>query len=187
MDRLLLDRWTDTLAFRCLLLLSALAVLPVLAAGVLTTVIGGAAMLYSRAAIELEQAVFGLLALGGMLGFVGYLRAHVAKRDPERLSVTTTLMFLAAGVVTALVVVGFAVAGVLDVWKAPWNARPLVVGSALFAAANLTWAIGGVAWMVRLPRLYAEDTGRVFDGLPVVLMFVSLALAISAALAATTV
>ena len=186
MDRPLLDRWTDTAAFRCLLLLSALAVLPVLAAGVLTTVIGGAAMLYSRTAIELEQAVFGLLSLGGMLGFIGYLRAHLAKTDPERLSMTTTLMFLAAGVVTALVVVGFAVAGVLDVWRAPWNARPLVIGSALFAAANLTWAIGGAAWMQRLPRRYAEETGRVFDGLPVVLMLVAIALAISAALAATT-
>ena len=160
MDRPLLDRWTDTAAFRCLLLLSALAVLPVLAAGVLTTVIGGAAMLYSRTAIELEQAVFGLLSLGGMLGFVGYLRAHLAKRDPERLSVATTLMLLAAGVVTALVVVGFALAGVLDVWKAPWNARPLLVGSALFAAANLTWAIGGAAWMQRLPRRYSAPLNR---------------------------
>ena len=65
-------------------------------------------------------------------------------------------------------------------------AMPLLVGSALFAAANLTWAIGGAAWMQRLPRRYAEETGRVFDGLPVLLMFVSVALAISAALATTT-
>lgn len=185
MDRPLLDRWTDTMAFRCLLLLAALAVVPVLAAGVLTTVIGGAAMLYSRTAIELEPAVFGLLSMGGLLGFFGYLRALLAKRDPERLSMTATLVCLAAGVVTALVVVGFALAAVLDVWEA-WNARPLVAAPALFAAANLVWAIGGLAWMQRLPRRYAEEAERVFDGLPVMLLLVAIALAITAGLVTTT-
>jgi len=185
MDRALLDRWTDTTAFRCLLVLSALAVLPVLAAGVLTTVIGGAAMLYSRSTIELEQAVFGLLSLGGILGFLGYIRAHLAARDPERRSVAATLVFLAAGVVAALVVVGFALGGVLDVWKTPLSARAVVAVPALFAAANLVWAISGAAWMQRLPRRYAEETGRTFDTLPVMLLLLGITLATAAALAVT--
>jgi hypothetical protein len=185
MDRHLIDRWTDTTVFRCLLLFSAMAVLPVLAMGILTTVIRGAAMLYSRSAVDLEQAVFGLLSMGGMLGFFGYLRALHGAKDPERLSVTATLIFLAAGVVTALVVVGFALASVLDVWKIPLNAPRLLAAPALFAAANFVWAIEGAAWMQRLPRRYAEKTGRVFDGLPVTLLFVAIALATAALLRTT--
>ena len=61
MHRHFVDRLTDTTAFRCLLLLSALGVLPILAMGALTTVIGGAAIVMERAEVDFAQAVFGLL------------------------------------------------------------------------------------------------------------------------------
>jgi hypothetical protein len=57
---------------------------------------------------------------------------------------------------------------------------------ALFAAANLVWAVAGIARIQRLLNRYAEKTGRAFDGLPVVLLFTAIALVIAAALKTLT-
>jgi hypothetical protein len=179
MSRPLIDRWTDTRTFRFLLLLSALVALPVLAVGFLTTVIAGPVLLLiDRAPIDVEQAVFGLLSVGGAVGFLGYLRAHSGARTPDRHNVTATLLCLAAGVLTALAVASF---GVVDSLRSPWTSEAWVALAALFAAANLMWAVSGIAWMQRLRRRYAEHTGHAFDGLPALLLFVAAALATAAA------
>jgi hypothetical protein len=178
MDRSLPERWADTTAFRLLLALSGCAVLPVLGIGVLVTAIGGAALVSAPQRIEAGQVAFGLLALGGALGLVGYVRA------PARHSVAATLLFVAAGVLAALAVAAFVAATLVEVvllrrWAdaAPW----LGLGG-LFVAANLIWVLAGVASMQRLLRRYAETTGRLFDTLPVVLLSVAIALATAAVL-----
>ena len=188
MKRSLLDRWTETTLFRLALLFAALAVVPVLLMGVATTVIGGAVMLArpSAAEVELEQAVFALLSLGGALGFVGYLRAHRGATRLDRHNVTATLLCLAAGVVTALGVAGYAVTGTLEGLRSPLGSPVWVVLMTLFAAANVVWALSGIAWMQRLPRRYAERTGRPFDGVPALLLFVAFALATAATVGTTT-
>lgn len=185
MHRHFVDRLTDTTAFRCLLLLSALGVLPILAMGALTTVIGGAAIVMERAEVDFAQAVFGLLSVGGVLGFLGYWRAHGGAQRPGRHNVTATLVCLAAGVVAALVVSAYALTGVLDGWRDPWDGRPWIAVPTLFAAANLVWALSGIAWMQRLPRRYSEKTGRKFDSLPLIPLLVALALALAAGLTTT--
>ena len=186
MRRHAFDRWTDTTAFRFMLLFASLAVVPVLALGALTTVSGAGALFLSGATIELVHAAFALLSTGGVLGFVGYLRAHAGAKHPERHGVTATLVFLWVGVVTTLAVAGIALSGALSLWENPWDARPWVAAPLLFAVANLVWAASGVAWMQRLLHRYASRTGRAFDGLPVVLLSLSIALFIAAALNAAT-
>jgi hypothetical protein len=186
MDRPLLDRWTDTTVFRAALLLSGMGVLPVLGAGVLVTVVGGAAILIQRSGVELAQTAIGLLSVGGTLGFIGYARAHSGARHPDGHNIPATLLFLAAGVVTALVVMSVALAAVLDAWRSPWRDVFRIGVPTLFALANLVWAVSGVAWMQRLNRRYAEETGRAFDALPVVLLFVAITLALASAVAMTT-
>jgi hypothetical protein len=188
MKRSLIDRWTDTTLFRLALLFAALAVVPVLLVGVATTVIGGAVMFVrpSPGELGLEQATFALLSVGGALGFLGYLRAHWGVRRLDRHNVTATLLCLAAGVVTALAVAGYAVTGTLDGSRTPWESPVWVSLTTLFAAANVVWALSGIAWLQRLPRRYAERTGRAFDGVPALLLFVAVALATAAATVATT-
>ena len=186
MHRHAIDRWTDTTAFRLMLLFASLAVMPVLAAGVLTTVIGGGALILSGATVELVHAGFGLLSLGGVLGLVGYLRAHAGAKHPERHGVTMTLVCLWAGIVTTLAVAGIAATGALSLWENPWDERPWVAAPLLFAAANLLWTTSGVAWTQRLLSRYEARTGRAFDGLPVVLLSCSIALAVAAALKTAT-
>ena len=186
MDRPLLDRWTDTTVFRAALLFSGMAVLPVLALGAFVTVIGGSAMLMQPSGVELEQALFGLLSIGGALGFVGYARAHFAARNAVRHNVTVTLLCLAAGVAAALAVACFVLFATLNGLRSPWDAREWLLLGTPFAAANVVWAVSGIAWMQRLPHRYAEKTGRAFDTLPVVLLFVAIVLAIAAALTMTT-
>jgi hypothetical protein len=181
-----IDRWADTILFRLVLLLAGLAVVPVLLMGVVATVIGSAAFVTEHRTVELAQAAFALLSAGGALGFLGYWRAHGGALRPHRHNVTTTLTCLAAGVVAALVVAGYTVAGALSGWREPWSDGPWVVLPALFAAANLVWALSGIAWMQRLSRRYAEKTGRAFDNLPVLLLWVAIALATAAALTTTT-
>jgi hypothetical protein len=188
MKRSLIDRWTDTTLFRLALLFSALAVVPVLLMGVATTVIGGAVMLVgpSAAQLELEQAVFALLSLGGALGFIGYLRAQWGVTRLDRHNVTATMLCLAAGVVTALAVAGYTVTGVLHGLRSPWGSPVWVLLTTLFAAANVVWALSGIAWMQRLPYRYAERTGRAFDGLPALLLFVAVVLATAVGTIGTT-
>jgi hypothetical protein len=182
MHRHAIDRWTDTTAFRFMLLFASVAVVPVLALGVLTTVIGAGTMIVAGATLEFVHAAFGALSLGGALGLLGYLRAHAGAKHPERHGVTATLLCLAAGIATALAVAGVALSGALSLWENPWDARPWVAAPLLFAVANLVWATSGVAWMQRLLSRYAARTGRAFDGLPVVLLSLSIALAVAAAL-----
>jgi hypothetical protein len=158
----------------------------VLALGALVTVIGGSAVLGQRSGIELEQAVFGLLSVGGALGFVGYVRAHRGVKDPGEHNVTATLLCLVAGVVAALFVAGYVAFGALDRLGSPWSSPMLAVPSVLFSAANLVWAMSGVAWMQRLPHRYAEDTGRPFDTLPAMLLIVAIMLTTAALLKTAT-
>jgi hypothetical protein len=181
----LVDRLADTTAFRVLLGLAACTVLPVLGVGVLVTAIGGPVLVGAPQRIEAGQVAFGLLALGGALGMVGWVRALIGVRAPVRHNVAATLLMLAAGILAALTVAGFVAlvvieAALLRVW--PDTAAWLGLG-ALFVAANVVWALAGVASMQRLLRRYAETTGRSFDSLPVVLLSVAMALAAAAALA----
>jgi hypothetical protein len=183
MDRPWLDRWTDTTLFRAALVLSSMAVVPVLGLGALVAVVGGAAIVAQQSTVDLEQALFGLVTIGGVLGFLGYARAHLAARRPLRHNVTFTLLCLAAGVVAALTVAGYALLATFNGLSSPWSAREWLLLGAPFVGANVVWALAGIAWMQRLPRRYAESTGRVFDTLPVMLLLVAIALAIAAAVA----
>jgi len=186
MHRHVIDRWTDATTFGVMLIFAGLAVVPVLAMGVLTTVIGGTVVLIERSPVELEQAVFALLSVGGALGFLGYLRARWGARDPRQHNITATLACLAAGVLAALSVAGFVLVTAVASWREPWGSAVWLVLGALFATANVVWALAGIGWMQRLARRYAEHTGRPFDGLPALLLLVAVALATTAALAATT-
>ena len=186
MVRSMLERWTDTTVFRLLLFFSGCLVLPILGIGVLTTLIGGAIVVMDDPALDLEQVAFALLSIGGAVGFVGYLRAQSAGREPTRHNLTAILICLAVGIGTALAVAVFVAAQAIDSWRAPWGRNAWLGLAALFAAANLVWALAGAAWMQRLPGRYAAKTGRAFDGLPVVLLLVAITLATTALAVATT-
>ena len=187
MHRHLIDRWSDTTVFGIALGLSGALVLPVLALGVLVTVIGSTVLIAEPSAVELWHVVLALLAAGGTLGFVGYVRAHRGVKDPCGHNVTATLAFLTAGVLAAVAVAGAAVVAVVEILRRDTSAGAsfLVLG-ALFAAANLVWAFAGIARMQRLMDRYAEKTGRAFDGLPIVLLFTAIALVIAATLKTIT-
>jgi len=183
MHRHLIERWYDTTAFGIALGLSGALVLPVLALGVLVTVIGGSVTLAQSLSVELWQVLIALLAVGGTLGFVGYLRAHWGLKDPGGHNVTATLLFLVAGVLAALSVAGVALVTAVEIWRREnSDGGFFLVFAASFAAANLVWAFAGIARMLRLTRRYEEREGRAFDGLPVVLLFIAIALVIAATL-----
>ena len=189
MHRHIIDRLADTTVFRCLLLFSGMAVLPVLLMGVTATFFGAVAMLAGRFEAGLAPAAVAIapLSVGGLLGFLGYQRAHGGVKDPLEHNVTVTLAFLTAGVLTALSVAGFVLFTAVGAWLEPWGADAwLVLLGAAFAAANLVWAFSGIAWMQRLLSAYVEAAGRAFDGLPVLLLFVAIGLATGAALTTTT-
>lgn len=179
-----IDRWTDTAAFRLALFFSGLVAVPVLLLGLVTTVALLAAAVATQRA-ELEGAAVVLLSAGGALGLLGYVRAHAAARDPSGRDLTATLLCLAIGIVTALFVAGFVAAEAVESWLTPWGSARWLAFAAPFVTAHLVWAVAGVAWMRRLSRLYAEETGRLFDGVPVLMLFVALALATSAVLVTT--
>jgi hypothetical protein len=180
----LIDRWTDTTAFRLMLFVGGLVAVPVLMLGLLMTVgLLSAAVLEQRAALEGAVVVF--LSIGGGLGMLGYLRAHWGAKAPSRHNVTATLLCLAIGIVTALAVAGVVAAVAIESWFARGRSTAALGLAALFVAAHIVWVAAGVAWMQRLARRYAEITGRAFDGLPVALLFVAVALAAAATLTAT--
>jgi hypothetical protein len=146
MNRQLLDRWTDTTAFRVMLFVASLVVLPVLAIGVFTTVIGGAVAAWSdQALVDDMLVVIAVLSIGGALGFVGYLRARAGTRAPGRHNVTATFVCVAAGVLTAFGLGGFSAAWAVRAWLAPWDGSVWASLFALFALANVAWAISGIA------------------------------------------
>jgi hypothetical protein len=184
MERSLVERWADTTTFRVLLWLAACAVLPVLGVGVLVTAIGGPALVSAPQRIEAGQVAFGLLALGGALGMVGYVRVPFGVRAPARHNVAATLLLLAAGILAALAVAAFVATGLVEMVQLRlWtDAAPWLGLGGLFVTANLIWALAGVASMQSLLRRYAETTGQVFDSLPVVLLSVAIALATAAVL-----
>jgi hypothetical protein len=183
MPRSTIERWTDTTAFRLMLFCGGLVALPVLALGLLTTSwLLSVAVVEQRA--EIEAAVIVFLSIGGALGVLGYLRAHWGAKEPRRHNVTATLLCLAIGIVTALAVAGVVAAEAVErIFAGRFTLR--LCFAALFVAAHLVWVAAGVAWMQRLPRRYAESTGRAFDSLPVVLLFVAVALAAAATLTVT--
>ena len=184
MERSLIDRWTDTAGFRLVLFLSGLVALPILLLGLVATVsLLAAAVVRQRA--ELEVAAVALLSIGGALGLLGYVRASVGAKAPRRHNVTATLLCLASGIVTALFVAGFVAAEAISSWLVPWGSARWLAFAAPFVAAHVVWALAGIGWMQRLPRRYAEQTGRLFDTLPVVFLAVAVALA-AAAVAVTT-
>jgi hypothetical protein len=182
MVRHAIDRWADTTAFRVALVFAALGVLPVLFVGVGMTLVGGLkAFVYGwPGELELGAMALPLLSAGGACGFVGYVRALSGMKKPQRHNVTATLVLLTAGVLAAISVAGIVIATVLGAGLPYREAANVLVAAALFAAANLLWAFSGIAWMQRLLHRYRETTGRAFDGLPVVLLFVALALATAA-------
>lgn len=184
MERSLLDRWTDTAGFRLMLFLSGLVAVPVLLLGLMTTV-GLLSAAIARQRAELEGAAVVLLSLGGALGLLGYFRAHGGAKEPSRHNVTATLLCLAIGIVTALAVAGFVGAQAVASWLTPWGSARWPLIAAPFVAAHVVWAFAGFAWMQRLPRRYAETTGRRFDTVPAMMLFVALALATSAVLVTT--
>lgn len=184
MSRQLFDRWADTRIFRFALLFAGLAVVPVLALGVLITATGGAALLSKPTSLDVEQVVFGLLSIGGVLGIVGYARAHFGAPKADCHNVTATLLCLAAGIVTAFAVVGIVVVGAAATVTAapePWSEHTWLGFPAAFVAANLVWAMSGIAWSQRLRRRYAEKVGRAFDTLPTLLLAVAAVLVTAAA------
>jgi hypothetical protein len=187
MDRSLPERLADTTTFRLLLSLAACAVLPVLGLGILVTAVIGSGFVGAPQRIEAGQVAFGLLALGGALGMVGWVRALIGVKAPARHGVEATLLLLAAGTVTALAVAGFVAVVVVGAALRRWSDAASSLGlGGLFVAANLIWVLAGVASMQRLLRRYAETTGRVFDGLPVLMLFVAIALGTAAAVITTT-
>ena len=181
MRRQLIDRMAGTTAFRILLLLSGLMVLPVLALGLLLSPI-----LLATSAMEPDAAglAFILLSIGGAIGIVGWLRARWGARTPERHNVGLTLALIAIGIVTALAVGGFVTYAAFWV---PWGwTGPSLVGVAAFVVAHGVWIVAGIAWIERLTFSYAVRTGRIFDAIPITLLLVALGLVLAVVLAAAT-
>lgn len=177
MDKAFVDRITDTGTFAVLFGMSGVLILPVLALGVLFS------MFFVPRGLMGEPVAVGFVALsaGGAIGVAGWIRAHLAMRAPERHDITLTLLCLAVGIVTALVVgVGTVVvtlADLHDTWGlATWSSSGL---AGAFGAAHLVWVLGAIGWMERLARRYKERTGRAFDTIPVVFLMVAIALALS--------
>ncbi|HEX5048577.1 MAG TPA: hypothetical protein VFX89_15790 [Gammaproteobacteria bacterium] len=182
MDKALVDRITDTRTFTALFWLSGIVVLPVLALGVLFS------PLYLSGGLLGEPVAFAFVALttGGAIGVTGWIRAHLAMREPERHGITLTLLCLAIGIVTALAVAAGTVVATLsgseDSWdRAAWLSA---VPAAGFAAAHLVWVLGAVGWMERVARRYRERTGRAFDTIPFVFLIVAIGLALCVPVAA---
>ena len=187
MRKHLIDRWTDTDGFRVLLVVSAVLVVPVLGLGLLLTPIYLAAISVQPRE-TLEATAFAALSIGGAVGMAGWVRALAGSRTPERHNVTATLVCLFVGVATGLAITGYLIFEMLTGFQdsSSWTSSLSAVGLITFAAANTIWVLAGVGWMQRLPRLYSERTNRAFDGIPVVLLLVALALAFAAVLGHAT-
>ncbi len=181
MRRQLIDRMADTAAFRILLLVSGLVVLPVLALGVLLS------PFFLIGLPDANGLAFVLLSFGGATGIVGWLRARWGARTPDRHNVELTLALLAIGIATALAVSGIVTyIAITDFWK-PWGwTGPGLIAGATLVLAHGVWIVCGIAWIERLMFSYAVRTGRTFDAIPVALLLVAFGLALAVVLAAAT-
>jgi hypothetical protein len=191
MDRHLIDRWTDTTTFGVALAFAVALALPVLALGIIVSV-----AMIGVAIFEQRIGPFGpvvvVLSVGGVIGVVGWARARQGSSRPEGHNVTATLVCLVVGTATALAVGAFAATPMVGGLREPWG--PAAVAwtaaaawpAALFVAAHAVWVLAGIGWMQRLMRRHAEHTGRAFDGIPVVLLFVAMGLGAAAALLTLT-
>ena len=184
MRRQIIDRMADTTAFRILLLLSGLMVLPVLALGLLMSPIALIALVMEP---EARGLAFLLLSIGGVIGIIGWLRARWGARTPERHNVALTLALIAIGIATALAMAGvvtyFAVTEFWNPWG--WTGPPLVA-VVTFVVAHGVWIVAGIAWIERLTFSYAVRTGRIFDAIPIALLLVALGLVLAVVFAAAT-
>jgi hypothetical protein len=184
MDRHLIDRWTDNTAFGVVLIFSSVLVLPVLALGLVVSVGMVAAAVVGRTAV-LEGAVIVALSFGGAIGLFGWLRAHLKGRANAG-NPTATILCLVIGAVTALAVSAIVTVPVVDAVRAPWGGLADVWPALPFIVANAVWAVSGIGWIQRLMHRYAQRTGHAFDGVPVVMVFVAIALAAAVGLISTT-
>jgi hypothetical protein len=174
---------TDTLAFRILLALSGLMVLPVLALGLLFAPI---ALVVSFLEPDASTLAFALLSVGGAAGLVGWLRARWGARTPERHNVGLTLALVVVGIVTALAVGGLVTYIAILQWT-PWGwSSPELTAAAAFVVAQGVWIVSGIAGIERLMFSYAVRTGRTFDAIPIALLLVALGLVLAVVLAAAT-
>ena len=180
MDRPLLDRWTDTTVFGVALAISGAMVFPVLALGLVVSV-GMVGFAFAQQTTEVFGAVIVVLAAGGAVGVIGWMRARHQVWSPEEYNLTATLVCLVVGAITALAV-GAIVAVPLS---AMMPERAYAWPGFLFVAANVVWGLHGIGWMQRLARRYAEETGRAFDGIPTVALVITIALAVAATLITT--
>jgi hypothetical protein len=127
-----------------------------------------------------------VLSAGGAIGVIGWVRALRGIRRPEGHNVTATLVCLVVGTATALAVGAFAATPMVAGLREPWGPAAVAWPAALFVAAQAVWVLAGIGWMQRLMRRHAEHTGRAFDGIPVVLLFVAIGLGVAAALLTLT-
>jgi hypothetical protein len=183
-DRYLIERWTDNTTFGVVLIFSSVLVLPVLALGLVVSLGMLVAAVVGQTAM-LEGAVIVALSFGGAIGLFGWLRAHLKEGAGER-SPTATITCLAVGTATAVAVSAIVTVPVLDRLREPWGGLDDVWPALPFIVANVVWAISGIAWIQRLMYRYKGRTGRAFDGMPAVLLFVAIALVAAVALISTT-
>ena len=185
MNRQLIERWTQTTLFAVAAGIAGALMLPVLGIGLVTSVgLLGVAVVQRTA--NLFGAAIVLLSVGGAIGVLGLARAAYGVRRPARHNVTTTMVFLLIGVATALALTACLTVPLSDAFFAPLGSVRDVWRAPLILAAPLIWALFGIGWMQKLARRYAEESGRTFDGLPVLLLFVAIALAIAAVLITTS-
>jgi hypothetical protein len=184
MRRQLIDRMADTTAFRVLLALSALMVLPVLALGLFFAPI---ALVASFLQPDAGSLAFALLALGGAMGRLGGLRARWGARTPDRHNVGLTLALVAIGIATAFAVGSFVAYFAITLYLTPWGwtGREFAAAAA-FVVAHGVWIVSGIASIERLTFSYAVRTGRIFDPIPITLLLLALGLALAVVLAAAT-
>ena len=168
MRRHLIERLTDTQLFRLALVLAGTFLIPVLGVGLTSLPF---VVTFGTGGDRVSAVAFVALAIGGAIGLVGWIRAIMCARTPERHSLTITLTFLAIGSAAAVGVSGFLVFFALEsasLWLAVLASSPAV------------WVLGGIGWMQRLPRICTERTGRPVDALPVTQLLTGIGLALAA-------
>lgn len=182
----LIDRLTGTLGFRVLFVVSAVLVLPVLALGLFVT----SGFLMAMTTWQREALIEFLgplsLSLGGAIGIIGWVFSLVAARNPERYNLPAILICLAVGVVTALAITTYSISQLIAELGSRYSSGLSAPAFGVFGIATTIWVLDGIGRMQVLFRRYRERTGHVFDGLPVLLLFVALTLATAATLTATT-